>query len=45
MIERFFLVLLCTFHLIVCSYLATYELQSDSTLYSYLNVKEILAQK
>ena len=31
-------------HLTVCSYHATYRFQSESTLYSYLNVKKLLAQ-
>ena len=30
-------------HLTVCSYHVTYTLQSESTVYSYLNVKELLA--
>ena len=29
---------------IVCSYHVTYAFQSESTLYSFLNVKELLAQ-
>ena len=28
----------------VCSYHVTYEFQSESTRYSYLNLKELLAQ-
>ena len=35
---------MCAVHLIVCYYHATYDFQSESTLYSYLNVKELLAQ-
>ena len=31
-------------HLTVCSYHVTYAFQSDSTLYSCLNVKELLAR-
>ena len=31
-------------HLIVCSYHATYAFQSESKLYSCMNVKELLAQ-
>ena len=31
-------------HLTVCSYHVTYAFQSESTLYSCLNVKELLAQ-
>ena len=31
-------------HLIVCYYHATYDFQRESTLYSCLNVKELLAQ-
>ena len=36
-------VLICTVHLTVCSYHVTYTLQSESTVYSYLNVKELFA--
>ena len=39
-----FWVLTCVVHLTVCSCHATYTFQSGSTLYSCLNVKEILAQ-
>ena len=34
---------ICTMHLTVCSYHVTYAFQSESTLYSCLNVKELLA--
>ena len=34
----------CTVHLTVCSYHVTYAFQSESTLYSCLNVKELLAR-
>ena len=37
-------VLLCYVHLTVCSYHVTYAFYSESTLCSYLNVKELLAQ-
>ena len=37
-------VLICTVLLTACSYHATYMFQSESTLYSCLNVKEPLAQ-
>ena len=37
-------VLICTVHLIVCFYHVTYEFESESTLYSCLNVKELLAR-
>ena len=37
-------VLICTVHLTVCSYHATYASQNESTLYSCLNVKELLAR-
>ena len=37
-------VLIYTVHLIVCSYHVTYVFQSESTLYSCLNVKELLDQ-
>ena len=33
--------LICTVHLTVCSYHVAYTFQSESTLYSYLNVKEL----
>ena len=36
-------VLICTVHLIVCFYHVTYEFESESTLYSCLNVKKLLA--
>ena len=36
--------LICTVHLTVCSYHVTYAFQSESTLYSCLNVKELLAR-
>ena len=39
-----FWVLICAVHLTVCSCHATYAFQSGSTLYSCLNVNEILAQ-
>ena len=35
-------VLICTLHLTVCSYHVKYAFQSESTLYSCLNVKELL---
>ena len=37
--------LICMVHLTVYSYHATYTFQSESTLYSCLNVKELLARK
>ena len=37
-------VLICMLHLIVCFYPVTYEFDSESTLYSCLNVKELLAR-
>ena len=37
-------VLICTVHLTVCSDHVTYAFQSESTLYSCLNVKELVAQ-
>ena len=37
-----FWVLICTAHLTVCSCHVTYAFQSESTLYSCLNVKELL---
>ena len=37
-------VLICTVHLTVCFYHVTYAFQSESTLYSCLNVKELLAR-
>ena len=37
-------VLICTVHLIVCFYHVMYEFESESTLYSCLNVKELLAR-
>ena len=37
-------VFIYTVHFTVCSYHATYAFQSESTLYSYLNVKELLAR-
>ena len=37
-------VLFCTVHLTVSSSHLTYAFQSESTLYNYLNVKELLAQ-
>ena len=36
-------VLICMVHLAVCSYHVTYTYQSESTLYSCLNVKKLLA--
>ena len=39
-----FWVLTCTVHLTVCSCQVTYAFQSESTPYSYLNVKELLAR-
>ena len=39
-----FLVLICTVHLTVWFCHVTYALQSESTLYSWLNVEELLAQ-
>ena len=44
MIELCCLVLICTVHLTVCSYHVKYAFQSESTLYSCLNVKELLAR-
>ena len=37
-------VLICTVHLTVCSCYVTNSFQSESTLYSYVNTKELLAQ-
>ena len=37
-------VLTCTVHLTVCSYHVTYMFQSESTLYSCLNVNELLSR-
>ena len=37
-------VLICTVHLTVCSYYVMYAFRRGSTLYSYLNVKELFAQ-
>ena len=37
-------VLICTVHLIACFFHVTYEFESESTLYSCLNVKELLAR-
>ena len=37
-------VFICTVHLTACYYHLTYAFQSESTLYSCLNVKEILAR-
>ena len=37
-------VLICTVHLTVCSHHVKYAFQSESTRYSYLNVKELLVQ-
>ena len=34
-------IFICTVHLIVCYYHVTYVFQSYSTLYSYLNIKEL----
>ena len=36
-------VLICTVHLIVCFYHVSYEFESESTLYSFLNVKQLPA--
>ena len=36
--------MICTLHLTVCYYHLTYAFQSESTLYSCLNVKDILAR-
>ena len=36
-------VIICTVDFTVCSYHVTYAFQSESTLYSWLNVKELLA--
>ena len=36
--------LICTVHLTVSFYHVTYEFESESTLYSFLNVKEFLAR-
>ena len=38
-------VLICTVHLNVCCYHVTYEFESESTLYSCVNVKEPLARR
>ena len=38
-------VLICTVHLNVCFYHVTYEFESESTLYSSLNLKELLAPR
>ena len=38
-------VLIRTLHLNVCFYHVTYEFESESTLYSCLNVKELLARR
>ena len=35
----------CMVHLTVCYYHVIYVFQSESTLYSWLNVKELLARK
>ena len=40
-----FWVLICTVHLIVCPCHVTYVFPSESTLYSCLNVKEVLARR
>ena len=37
-------VIICTVHLTVCHYHVTYAFQSESALYSCLNVKELLAR-
>ena len=37
-------VVVCTVHLTVCYYHVTYMFQSESTLYSCLNVKELLSR-
>ena len=37
-------VLISTVHLILCFYHVTYEFESESTLYSCLNIKELLAR-
>ena len=37
-------VLICMVHLIVCSYHVTYAFQSESTLFIWMNVKELLAR-
>ena len=37
-------ILICTVHLIVCFFHVTYEFESESTLYSFLNVKDLLAR-
>ena len=42
MIELCYWVLICTVHLTVCFCHVTYVFQSESTLYSCLNVKELL---
>ena len=36
-----FSLLICTVHLLVCSFHVTYAFQSDSTLYNCLNIKEL----
>ena len=41
---KLFWVLICTVHFTVCSCHVTYRFQSESTLYSCPNVKELLAQ-
>ena len=38
------MVLICKVHLIVRFYHVTYAFQSESTLYSSLNIKELLAR-
>ena len=38
-------VLICTMHLIVCFYQVTYEFENESTFYSCVNVKELLAPR
>ena len=40
----FLWVLICTVNLTVCPYHVTYAFQSESTLYSCLNLKEVLAR-
>ena len=39
-----FINVICRFQLTVCSYHVTYAFQSESTLYSCLNVKKLLAR-
>ena len=38
-------VLFCTMHLRICTYHVTYAFQSECTLYSCLDVKELLSRR